>query len=230
MFLKKLLTKQHKQKEIVQPPIEYKNAMAYIERILNEKMKDEDKIVILDFVSEMVKKDLQSNVITTIFYSEDHFKKNLTRLLPPLYFDENNVEHYFQPEDASNYSKNIDLSTDCVLVMPWNKDRLPKNILNIFKNGFIHHPSNHMAYYYTELDICYVYNGTHSITSGIGYKNGLITAEVFQMNRIFEHIRTDGLHWYSTHNNIQLGEVYDFRVAIIYEIAKIKYNLLKQPN
>ena len=50
------------------------------------------------------------------------------------------------------------------------------------------------------------------------------------MNRIFEHIRTDGLHWYSTHNNIQLGEVYDFRVAIIYEIAKIKYNLLKQPN
>lgn len=97
------------------------------------------------------------------------------------------------------------------------------SIKNIFANKFEFDELNHKAYYFSHVNICYVYNGNHSIASGVVYKKGYITAEECDVSRLFDHVYTDGSHWYNSHNNQALDNLFDFRVGIIYEITKLKY-------
>ncbi|WP_423055302.1 DUF6710 family protein [Zhaonella formicivorans] len=82
-----------------------------------------------------------------------------------------------------------------------------------------------MAYYFSYVDICYVCNGNHSVASGIVYKKGHIEAKVYDITRLFEHVYTDGLYWYNSHNNDILDDLFDFRVGVIYEVSKLKYGV-----
>ena len=117
----------------------------------------------------------------------------------------------------------VDLKSNDVAVFPWNKKRFIDNIIYLRGIPFKYDNLNHMSYFYTYIDLCYVYNGNHSICSGIYYKKGKIKSEVFKLELLFDHIYSDGLYWYNSHTNEKLYEVEDFRVAVIFEIAKLKY-------
>ncbi|WP_332249267.1 DUF6710 family protein [Thermoanaerobacter mathranii] len=49
-------------------------------------------------------------------------------------------------------------------------------------------------------------------------------ATEYDVSKLFDHVYTDGLYWYNTHNNQKLeDDLLDFRIGIIYEISKIKH-------
>ena len=95
----------------------------------------------------------------------------------------------------------------------------------IIKNGFKNYPINHIVYYYKELNICQVMNGNHSIAAGIYTEKGTVLAKIVDMKPLFENLKTDGAYYYSIHNNTIIEKVQDFRIAVIFEIAKMKYKL-----
>lgn len=224
MFFKKYLTKkrieERRNKQF--PHMEFTHAMDFVNQTLKYENNKEDKIIILDFILNVIRKDLQYDTLNTILYSSEYFTREIRFLLPIYYYDKDGNE--FDIYNEKGY-KDIDLSEECVLVISWNRDRIRNSIKNIYKNDFEYHASNHLAYYFTHIDICHVYNGTHSISSGIGHKKGIIKAKKCDIVGMFEHVNTDGKQWFNTHNNLVLNEVFDFRIAILYEIAKIKYNL-----
>ena len=83
----------------------------------------------------------------------------------------------------------------------------------------------YIVYYYKELNICQVMNGNHSIAAGIYTEKGTVLAKIVDMKPLFENLKTDGAYYYSIHNNTIIEEVQDFRIAVIFEIAKMKYKL-----
>ena len=89
----------------------------------------------------------------------------------------------------------------------------------------MNYPINHIVYYYKELNICQVMNGNHSIAAGIYTEKGTVLAKIVDMKPLFENLKTDGAYYYSIHNNTIIEEVQDFRIAVIFEIAKMKYKL-----
>lgn len=111
------------------------------------------------------------------------------------------------------------------MVLPWNRDRLRNSVKNIHINNFEYHSNNHLAYYFSYIDICHVYNGNHSISAGIGHEKGIIKAKEYDIRDSFNHIYTDGEQWFNIHTKEPIEEVFDFMIAILYELAKIKYNL-----
>lgn len=202
---------------------EFEYSMDFVRGTLEHEKEEQDKIIILDFMLDVIRNDLQYDVLTTILYSSECFSREINFLFPIYYYDELGNKFNTYPNEKTY--RNVDLSKDCILVIPWDRERLRNSIKNIFRNEFEYHDSNHLSYYFTHIDICHAYNGLHSISAGVGHKKGFIKAVECDISKLFNHIYTDGESWYNCHNNDKLDDVFDFRVAILYELAKIKYNL-----
>lgn len=206
---------------------EFGYAMEFAQQALTEESKKEDKIVILDFMLDVIREDLKNDLLSTILYSKENFEKTIKFPFPFCFYDEFGDKHeLFLPEEKL---VGVDLAKDCVLVLPWNRKRMRDSIKNIFANKFEFDELNHKVYYFSHVNICYVYNGNHSIASGVVYKKGYITAEECDVSRLFDHVYTDGLYWYNSHNNQVLDNLFDFRIGIIYEITKLKYRKILCP-
>lgn len=205
--------------------LEFENTMDFIEEVLKYEKNVEDKIIIIDYILNIVREDLKTDLLTTIIYSGNYVKREIYYPFPYECYDSSGKKIQIQTEEK--IERDVDLSNDCVLVLSWNRDRLRNSIKNIYRNKFQYHATNHLAYYFTHIDVCYVYNGTHSISSGVGHKKGSIKATEYNISKLFDHLYTDGINWLSVHDNSKLGQVFDFRIAILYELAKIKYYLQK---
>lgn len=203
---------------------EFRYAMEFARQAMKEESKKEHKIIILDFMLDVIKEDLKNDLLSTIFYSKENFEKRIKLPFPFCFYDEFAREHELFPLEEKRLIR-VDLAKNCVLVLPWNRKRMRDSIKNIFASKFEFDESNHKAYYFSHVNICYVYNGNHSIASGVVYKKGYITAEECDVSRLFDHVYTDGLYWYNSHNKQVLDNLFDFRIGIIYEISKLKYEI-----
>lgn len=214
-------------KKKIEPKIEvgqeFFYAMDYVKKYLENEIEPKNKIVFLDFVLEVIKNDLKYDLLAHIFYNKEHFKEKFRSPLPLFFWDEEGNEKSVSELGVVE----IDLAKDSVLVQPWDRKSLYSKIISIKYNNFIYKKLNHYGYYYPYLDLCTIYNGTHSISSGIIYKKGIIEVTAVDITEAFPHIYTDGRYWYNAHNKEKKGNVTDFRLAIIYEVAKIKHGLEK---
>ena len=180
----------------------------------------EEKKTILTYMMDVIKRDIQSEYIADLFYN-DESKRISLEFVPTLYFDKDGIKHYLEFSECQEVS----LKDNYVITFPWNCGRMGDNILNIIKNGFKNYPINHIVYYYKELNICQVMNGNHSIAAGIYTEKGTVLAKIVDMKPLFENLKTDGAYYYIIHNNTIIEKVQDFRIAVIFEIAKMKYKL-----
>ena len=98
-------------------------------------------------------------------------------------------------------------------------------IIYLFNKDFAYDKVNHYSYYYDDIDLCYVYNGNHSINAGRYYKKGKIISVCCNMTLLYDNCYTDGLKWYNLHTNEVIDTVEDFRLAAIFELAKKRYML-----
>ncbi len=226
-MLEKLFKKKSEKKGFtgnVNAAHEFRYAMEFARQTLKEETRKEDKIIILDFMLDVIREDLKNDLLSVIFYSEENFKKRIGFPFPTCFYDEFGSEHELLSPEKKLVK--VDLAKDCVLVLPWNRKRLRDSIKNIFASEFKFDETNHKAYYFSPVNICYIYNGNHSVASGIVYKKGYVMAEECDLSRLFDHVYTDGLYWYNSHNNQAINNLFDFRIGIIYELTREKYKLI----
>ena len=152
-----------------------------------------------------------------MIYSGEHKTVQLRGLFPICFYDEQGNK---QSVSITGEIKRIRFSEDSCVVLPWNRKRLVSGILYLSKTDFKYDKNNHMAYYYPELDVAYIYNGTHSASIGVAKRSGEIDAQVIDIEPLFKHIYTDGEMWFSKYNHSRLCAVPDFRVAVLFEMAK----------
>jgi hypothetical protein len=194
---------------------EYQYAMDFIQSVFATEASTEDQLIVLNFMLDVVKEDLRTDLLSYIFYSQIDFSREFDWPFPVTCRDEAGNEILTEKGKTE-----VDLAQSCVLVLPWRRDRLYNQIINIFKNDFHYIERNHKAWYFPYISLCYVYNGRHSVASGVGHKKGKIEARQYDITKLFPHVNTDGKYWYNSHTGERAGEVPDFRISIIYEIAR----------
>lgn len=205
-------------------PFGYVFALDYIHTVLEYEKSLEDQTNMIDFFMEITRKDIQYDLLSKFLYSEmDDIEIHFP--FSRAYFKEDSDI----PNKAKliRDDKVIDLSKDPVVLLPWNRYAFSSIIKSIAEIGFKYIKSNHRGYYFSDLELCYIYNGNHSIATGIIKKTGQIEVKEYDIKNLFKDLTTDGSYWY-INGERQLREVFDFRIAILYELAKIKYNLQKQ--
>ena len=180
----------------------------------------EDQILILDYLIKVIKTDLQAECMASIFYTEDQDSRAIEFPFPSYYYDENLISYSTKSDEIIP----VNLSLSSFIVVPWNRQSMISSIKKVFKYGF-NTSANQNAFYYPYLYLCHVDNGTHSVSCGINFKEGLIRAYLCDIVPSFRHIYSDGKNWRSLHTNSIIEPLIDFRIGVIYEVAKIKYRL-----
>lgn len=184
---------------------------------MENKSRDE-QLILLDYIINSLKIDLCATGTVFPWYNQPTEPFNPP--FPSRVYDEkeNEIEIFGAKTEVS-------LESSSIYVRPWNNNRAFDSIIYLSNKDFIYDKDNHGSYYYDDIDLCYVYNGNHSINAGRYYKKGKISSVTCNMVKLYEHCYTDGLNWYNAHTNQVIATVEDFRLAAIFEIAKKRYNL-----
>lgn len=213
-------------------PEGFRFVMENVHTMLKDETELNSKEKIIDFVMEAIREDLKMDYLTSILYSKVHKVMNDVRnpLLPSTYYNKHGEGFSIYIDETTE--KEVYLATDCVLAVPWDLTRYKKRLIDLSLNPFVYKKTNHKVNYYVELGLSHVDGGKHSIGAGIVYKKGIILAREVSLAKMFPHVYTDGRYWFNQHTNNPLKvrdeslKVFDFRIAILYELAKLKNLLL----
>lgn len=187
----------------------FNNTMEFLIDLIKNEDK-ENSILILNYVLDVIKKDLEYSMITEIIYKEEHKALDIrgVGLMPISVYDKNNrlVDNI-----VTKCNKKIYINKDSIVVIPWS-----------YIKEF-----DHYGRYYDYIDISYVISGRHSISTGIGLnKDGYIEIkEKSNTIELFKHICSDGVNWINIHNGNIIDKLVDYRIGILFEVARLKYNI-----
>lgn len=228
-MIKKWLTARRKREntdiDIVQrlPVKEFQTAMDYAKQIISLETNEEDQLLMLDYILHTVKLDIMYDLISEILYKNWGVGEHYRRPFPTTYYDEqDNKIDFFKSEEVIE----INLAEKHFLTTPWHRARFRVKLKEISKHGFRYCKTNHKVFYFTHIDLCYVESGHHSISTGIYKKQGTVKGIKCDLSKLFKNVHTDGRYWYNTHTEEILDDVWDFRIAVLYSIAKMKEDIL----
>lgn len=187
----------------------------------------EAKIDILDYLIDVLLVELCAcGAVDPLINSRSILYRNGFRAPFPIeYLDQNGQQVKMYGEQTME----VGLAKTKIYVHPWC-NRKTADALALLKNSdFIYDKDNHISYYFTDLDFCYVYNGNHSINMGHYMKKGTIMSHICDMEQLYRKIRTDGVKWYLRENdNIIRSEVEDYRLAAIFTFGQMRYELKRK--
>ena len=201
----------------------FNNTMEFAMDLLKNEDK-ENSLILLDYLIGVIKKDLEYSMITEIIYKEEHKALDMRGggLMPISVYDKNNK---LVDNIVTKCDKKIYINKDSMVVIPWSYDRFSKSVKTLSKAEFEFQENNHYGRYYDYIDISYVVSGRHSVSSGIGLnKNGYIEIKEKSNTRLlFKHIYSDGVNWINIHNGKIINKLFDYRIGILFELARLKY-------
>lgn len=183
-----------------------------------------EKLLLLDYLIDVLLEDICSSGVVKPLISRH--ASPFINCFPTYCFDKNGSAINIRTEEKIE----VDLSKTRIYVCPWNKLRIPDNLFNLMKKPFTYDKNNHFSDFYSDINLCHVYNGNHSIHIGNYLKEGKITSEICHTELLYPNCRTDGLFWYDVHSGQKIMNVDDFRLAAVYSLAKMRYYLRKRGN
>ena len=123
--------------------------------------------------------------------------------------------------------KKVELSKTHCVAYPWDLRRYTDSILDVTYNGFDSNRDDITADYYEELNLLIVTNGRHHAAIGDVLDSGSIQADCYRLSDYFGKLKcnNDKNQWeYKSEH-----EPYNYDLAILYQLAEIRYHKQKQP-
>lgn len=184
-----------------------------------DKQTIQEQILMLTYLINSLLDDICTSVIV-----EPLIKPVMGILQDPFpreYYDENGNSHSISIDKKIN----VDLSASKIYVRPWNNKRTFDNLKSLLIKDFVFHEENHFSIFYTDINLCYVYNGNHSINAGRYLQKGTILSEEYDISLLYSNYVTDGIYWYDTHSKEVIYKVKDFRLAAVFSLAQMRYKI-----
>lgn len=209
MFLEKLLNKRVKKKiyqkkalDEVSSLSEYAFAIYHINCICDDKeLTIQKKLIVLNDLLEAIKLDIQYGSFTSFLYTEfvDH---------PGALFPFNDISNS-NPEIKQGY---VNFNDVTVFSRMYSVKKYSNCLIAPFKYKW----GEHIAVFYTGLDILLIIEGKHHAVKTKMYNTGgNILATIVDVNEHLGELYSDGKKWYRSKDNKELCYVDDFRLPII---------------
>lgn len=194
----------------------------------SEGLNTADKIFLLDYLIDTILDDVCTQRTAEPLFEFTSPPNGYP--FPVEYYDANGERR----EILSSGTVKIDLADVHVLSCPYSYGKLFANLLNIRDNGFIDNAgARRTVYYFTDVDLCFVADGNHSINAGRYLRKGGIAVGFFDIPLLYPHLYTDGAFWYNSHTEEYLygkqeprrSVCDDFRLAAVYTLARERHGL-----
>lgn len=173
-----------------------------------------DAIPLLDFLINTVKEDLRTSAAAELLYAADHRPRDWRNALFPF------VCWLDVPEETVPFAGNTVVSS----IYDWKK--ISHSAYDIRHEGF-HADWNYFSgAYYPELHMIVMDNGLHHSCAAAAFQeDGEIKLDVYSLKRFFPLVTTDGEFWYMKDHPRMTNPVLDIRMAILFELARMKDEL-----
>lgn len=195
--------------------LEHDAAIQQIDGFLSWVGNKEEQIAVLDYAIKVVKRDLIGEGLSQIVYGKE---------VPEWRLDLPGPARGAEKETIS-----VDLAKTDVLVTPWDATRLSRAIRNLRRGPFDQTEDSYTATYYSDIELLVIGNGIHhTAVASVGQGGILDGCRVVRWTPLFEEISTDGAVW----NYLKDGSILpvsDFRLALLYTLAKMKHELQSAP-
>ena len=201
----------------------YELAMDGVKRTLADASSTDLKDTLLDYYIYVITADLITACRCFYMCRDDDRPVWNTQEYFPLSFTAEGTERTIVTKDHQE----IDLKTVPVITSNWNRRRTASSIIRLSKEPFIEDKSNHRVVLYKGLGFAVAQSGNHSINAGSYYKKGILGARIYDVSSAFQFVDTDGANWINAQSREVIIPVFDYRVAILYELQRLKTALQK---
>lgn len=189
-----------------QKGIDFNRTIKNIQSLLDQTTRIIDKVNILDYAIDVIGRDLAYSVAAHMLYHEEPLEVNFADF-PPIELEST------QADDRCLKKANIISTT-------YSIEKLHKSIPDVYQYDFHQECSNYTATYYPEINLAVVSSGMHHLSSAYVANLGSAEVQVCSLKSAFPYITTDGYSW--KENGVDLNFNIDCRIAILYELARMK--------
>ena len=219
MFFK---NKKEEKFEGVHSTVSYGWAIQHTQRFLEHSKSVNDDLLVIEYVMNVVRKDIEVDSLSRYLYKQPNlYKDENYHLMPQTIFTENGSEISLTGDEE--FVK-VELNKSCV-VSYISKLQSIFEMIVYFKKEKMEEKHYNFSRYFKEIDVCYVWHHLHSASMGVTRGEGEIIANQVSLVKAYPHLNTDGQYWLNAHTGEQLMLVHDFRIAILYELSRMKFNL-----
>jgi hypothetical protein len=189
-----------------------------VERLAEDSI--DETLAVYDFYITFLREEFR--IITLGRFVHDRFEDNidLATLFPYNYrIDGESCTGELLPYAGSP----IQIKDTCLLSYVWKETSIPDAYTDVSNNGFDFNESDCTCIYYPEANICAVTEGFHHAAIASLLHMGEITPQkICSLKQFYPYVRTDGAYWIDANTGANIGVVYDFRIAAIYELCRRK--------
>lgn len=169
----------------------------------------EEKLDIINYLIKSIMTDVCTSVIVTPVKQIGELKE----VFPLYYYDKYGGIYSI----CTNKKVMVNLDDPSVYIRPYDNKNIGKKLIDS--------EQKHLSYWYSDINLCYLYNDNNSINTERGLNNSIIYAEECKMELLYPHWTTDGWYWCNKHNGTRICNVSDFRLAAVYSLAQMRYSL-----
>lgn len=192
----------------------FSSTLRTIQQLLDSAKLSAQKASILEYAIDIIGKELTFSVPATMLRNG---------VMPE------NCDYTIPIPGPTQFEKgNYSLSGLNVISDPWAIDRLGKAIIHVDTDGFRQEYGHYTGIYYKEINLAVITNGKHHLSAAIRKGGGQAKLHVYNLSDAFSRLKTDGAYWYL--DDYMPSKVFDYRIAILYELARIKYDLMLPEN
>jgi hypothetical protein len=187
------------------------------------KDKNEELIAAYDFFIIALLEEFRAKMLTKYIMGTLEDNVDLGMLFPEKYI----VDGVLTEKITEDYNGEPLSATDTHIVSyVWSTDKIANAYLDVKQNEYIFDNNKCESVYYPEINMCAVANGFHHAAMASALHSGSIAPQkVCSLSQYYKYVRTDGINWINIKTNDIISEVYDFRIAAIYELCRRRHEI-----
>lgn len=196
----------------------YESACLNVKQLLSGCKTSTDKVRTIDLVMDMIRNDLESSILTHALYGGRFPNENLFLLPLTCYSEKGETISLYQGKEVF-----VALNQSCIISHLDSLWGLWCSAIGLNYDPYTE--KDYEAWYYPEIDVCYVANGRQKVIAKRWHRTITIKAKEISLMKAFSSLYTDGEYWLNAHTGETLMKVHDFRIAILYKLAKMSNSI-----
>ena len=213
--------------EGISPAIAFEGTLEEIRLQLSDLDNNEDKISLLDYYIRAFILELSSfySLITTKDFFRELSKDDKSDICRPVNWLPNiYIDNKLYVKDPITGNTTVELKAVNLIALI-TKSRSVAYFMSRARHNKAVGVNDESSLYVPYLNLLLARFGDHHRLSAYkaAERHLKFTAKIYDITSLFEYTTTDGSNWISINEPSHMEPVYDYRFAIIYSLAKIKY-------
>lgn len=176
------------------------------------------------YLMKVLKLHLKAECLSILLKKEEQ-SRDIKIFIPHEGYDRNHVlKKIIKMED-----RKVSLNDESLICIPWNAKRMICAVNDITNHGFSNQLDylNGEAIYYTEMDLCYRFNGTHHAAAGTMISSGEIIAKTYDVSVLFDVVDINDNGEFVSIGEPSKAYQTDYRIALLYYLARERWKMKK---